>query len=237
MIEIYHQIPPPDARLGLLRAEGVHPEIFPPDFERLLQALLAQRQHPLSATEETIRQAVRDLLRHGRYRPTGRGKPASEYLLRSVQPSPDAPGFPRINALVDVCNYLSLRTLLPISLWDLDRAATHRFIFRRGHAGEAYRFNEGGQDIALEDLLLGCGYYPDQSPQGIPLVNPVRDSLATKTRADTRRVAACVYAPAAVVSAAALSALCETFADLLGRCGPCVETAWQIAEPGMTVRA
>ena len=34
--------------------------------------------------EESLRSAVRDMLRHGGYKPTGRGKPASEYLVRAA---------------------------------------------------------------------------------------------------------------------------------------------------------
>ncbi|MBL8945926.1 MAG: hypothetical protein JNK45_22370, partial [Myxococcales bacterium] len=32
-------------------------------------------------SDEAVRTAVRKLLRHGGYKPSGRGKPASEYLL------------------------------------------------------------------------------------------------------------------------------------------------------------
>ncbi len=49
-----------------------------------LTALLgAEADAPLAREEET-RRAVRDLLRHGGYKPTGRGKPASEYLVRAA---------------------------------------------------------------------------------------------------------------------------------------------------------
>ena len=33
---------------------------------------------------EALRQEVRDLLRHGGHKPTGRGKPSSEYLVRAA---------------------------------------------------------------------------------------------------------------------------------------------------------
>ena len=39
---------------------------------------------PLSRSEE-VRGAVRDLLRHGVFKPTGRSKPASEYLIKAVE--------------------------------------------------------------------------------------------------------------------------------------------------------
>ena len=54
---------------------------------------------PLTATEST-KAAVRDLLRAGGYKPSGRSKPASEYLAAAYAKQ----AFPRINALVDACN-------------------------------------------------------------------------------------------------------------------------------------
>src|SRR5262245_25422439 len=69
------------------------------------------------ATSDQVRTVVRDLLRHGGFKPAGRSKPASEYLVGAL-----AEGrFPRINALVDACNVVSLHSGLPISLVDLDR--------------------------------------------------------------------------------------------------------------------
>src|SRR5262245_36025994 len=71
---------------------------------------------PLS-TSDAIRTAVRDLLRHGGFKPAGRSKPASEYLVGALAED----RFPRINALVDTCNVVSLHSGLPISLVDVDR--------------------------------------------------------------------------------------------------------------------
>ena len=72
---------------------------------------------PLQRNEE-LRGAVRGLLRHGGYKPTGRGKPSSEYLVRAA--SEGALG--SINLAVDACNAVSLHSGLPISVVDLDRA-------------------------------------------------------------------------------------------------------------------
>lgn len=232
MIRVTHRIPRDEAALGIVRAEGVQVAHAPDGFEALLADLLDARRRPLAAAEEAVRQAARDLLRNGRYKPTGRGKPASEYLVRAAQraadPATDA-GFPRINGPVDVCNYISLKVLLPISLWDLDLAATDRFVFRLGEAGEAYVFNTGGQTIELADLVVGCAV---RGAAEEPIVNPVKDSLLTKTTDATRRVAACVYAPLTHVPAAQLEAVCETFAALLARCGTDVEAAYGVLRPG-----
>jgi hypothetical protein len=70
------------------------------------------------ARDEAVRAAVRDLLRHGGYKPTGRGKPAAEYLARAAAEGTLGP----INAAVDACNAASLHSGLPISVVDTARA-------------------------------------------------------------------------------------------------------------------
>ncbi len=219
-----------DAWLGVVYAAPVDPAAAPAALERRLAAALARRRAPLAPAEEAVRAAARDMLRWGAYRPTGRGKPASEYLLRAA--GPEGEGFPRINAPVDACNLVSLEALLPISLWDVDLAAADAYTFRRGRPEEAYVFNASGQAIALRDLAVGCRLGADGAEE--PIVNPVKDSLATKTTPQTRRVAAAVYAPA--MAAEALPAVCEGFAALLAACGAAVQTAWGVAGPGQTLR-
>ena len=135
---------------------------------------------------ETITRAVRDLLRYGTYKPTGRGKPASEYLTKAAVEG----RFPSINNLVDINNLVSLESLLPISLLDVERAAVDEFVLRRGHPDESYVFNAGGQEIALRDLLLVARASDDR-----PFANPVKDSMETKLRPESSRVMAVLYGP------------------------------------------
>src|SRR5512147_1785432 len=82
-----------------------------PDWLKALLALDAAA--PLKA-DDAVRAAVRDLLRHGGYKPTGRGKPASEYLIKAATEG----GLNAINAAVDACNVASLHSGLPISVVD-----------------------------------------------------------------------------------------------------------------------
>jgi DNA/RNA-binding domain of Phe-tRNA-synthetase-like protein len=133
-----------------------------------------------------VKKSVRDLLRHGKYKPTGRGKPACEYLLNAAREG----RFPRINNLVDINNLVSLETQLPISLIDVGLAKSDRFRVRRGRAGEKYVFNSGGQEIDLEDLLL-----VSHLPADVPCANPVKDSMATKLIDASSDVLAVIYAP------------------------------------------
>ena len=142
--------------------------------------------------------AVRDMLRFGAYKPTGRGKPASEYLLGAAL----AGEFPGVNALVEINNLISVSELLPISLVDLDLAETRSFVCRRGREGESYAFNPSGQILDLRDLLLLA-----RLPSDAPCATPVKDSQATKTRPGTRAVLGVVYAPALLAREAEAAAV------------------------------
>jgi DNA/RNA-binding domain of Phe-tRNA-synthetase-like protein len=88
-----------------------------------LAAALSTESSKLVSIDEATRKAVRDLLRHGGYKPTGRGKPSSEYLLGVAAEGT----LPRINPAVDAGNAVSLRT--------------------------SYVFNASGQTIDLGGLL------------------------------------------------------------------------------------
>ena len=75
----------------------------------LVELLRMAAAAPLQRSEE-LRAAVRDMLRHGGYKPTGRGKPASEYLVRAAEDG----SLRSINAAVDACNAVSLHSGFPI---------------------------------------------------------------------------------------------------------------------------
>lgn len=229
MLHVAHQVPRKDVLLGLVWAEKIAVDVYPDGFDEMLRKTVSTRSSGLEEDDERRRVAARDILRNGSYKPTGRGKPASEYLLRAVT-DPEY-RFPRINSPVDICNYLSLKHVVPISLWDLDRAGTDRYVFRLGQEEEGYVFNEGGQRIDVEDLLVGCRVLGDDDAGGDPVVNPVRDSQETKTTSKTRRVGACVYAPVHVISVQQLNALCRAFADLLAACGDGVVSAYGVLFP------
>lgn len=131
--------------------------------------------------DEALRAAVRDLLRHGGYKPTGRGKPASEYLVRAA--SEGALG--SINLAVDTCNAVSLHSGFPISVVDLDRARGP-FHIAIAPEGGAYVFNASGQEIDLSGLL--CLWDADG-----PCANAVRDAQRTKTTPDTRSTLSVIW--------------------------------------------
>ena len=162
---------------------------FPDSLGRLptppsLAALLAVDAAAPLYRDEAVRAAVRDVLRAGGYKPTGRGKPASEYLVRAAEEGSLVP----INLAVDACNAVSLHSGLPISVIDLDRAARPLAI-RTGGPGERYVFNAAGQEIDVAGLV---GLYDAEGPCG----NAVKDSQRTKTHAGTVRTLSVIWGAA-----------------------------------------
>jgi len=161
-------------------------------------------QAPL-ARDETTRQAVRDLLRHGGYKPTGRGKPASEYLVRAAEEGTLA----SINPSVDACNAVSLHSGLPISLVDLDRTRPPLSVAVAA-AGQAYVFNRSGQVMDAAGLL--CLHDADG-----PCANAVKDSERTKTHPGTTRTLSLVWGSHAVPGRSA--SVVAWYREVLGRLG------------------
>lgn len=133
------------------------------------------------AVTEDVKTAVRALLRHGGYKPSGRGKPASEYLAQAA-----AEGrFPSVNPAVDVCNHVSLHSGLPISVVDLDLATPPLSLVICAE-GTTYIFNPSGQTIDASGL---CALTDAAGPCG----TPVKDAQRTKTHAGTRTLLSIVW--------------------------------------------
>jgi DNA/RNA-binding domain of Phe-tRNA-synthetase-like protein len=146
-----------------------------------LRALLSLDSAAPMAGSDEVRAAVRDLLRYGGFKPTGRSKPASEYLLRAAGEGSLAP----INVAVDACNAVSLHSGLPISVVDLDRAAAP-YRVAIAPPGAAYVFNQAGQTIDVAGLL--CLF----DAEG-PCANAVKDAQRTKTTTETRRTLSLIW--------------------------------------------
>jgi DNA/RNA-binding domain of Phe-tRNA-synthetase-like protein len=172
--------PHPLLRLGAFTSAFPRPlgELEAP---ALLELLDLDAETPIRRDED-VRRAVRDLLRHGGYKPTGRGKPASEYLVRAAGEGVLA----SINVAVDACNVVSLASGLPISVVDLDRAVPP---LRVGLAepGSTYVFNPAGQTIDVSGLL---GLIDAEGP----CANAVKDAQRTKTSERTTRTLSLLWA-------------------------------------------
>lgn len=153
---------------------------FPKPLGEVPATGLLQKPAPLQSSDE-VRAAVRDLLRAGGYKPTGRGKPASEYLIRATAENT----LSSINAAVDACNVVSLHSGLPISVIDLDKAKPP-FEVKLAAKDTAYVFNASGQTIDVEGLL--CLFDADGA-----CANAVKDSQRTKTSPQTTRTLTVIW--------------------------------------------
>jgi DNA/RNA-binding domain of Phe-tRNA-synthetase-like protein len=170
-----------------------------------LVALLGPNAEPLFAPDEALRSAIREMLRSTGFKPTGRAKPASEYLLRAARDGL----LGSINVPVDACNAVSMHSGFPISVVDLDRA---REPFRVGvaEAGQSYVFNRAGHEIDLAGLL--CLF----DAEG-PCANAVKDAQRTKTSDETTRTFSILWG--CVGHEPRLAEASRVYQDILSRAG------------------
>ena len=144
---------------------------------------------PLAAAESAVRMnppaettAVRTMYKRVGLDPT-KTRPSSEALLRRVRKGDP---LPRINSMVDVCNWCSLEFQLPYGLYDAARIEGDVEL-RLGRPGELYAgirkddVHVGGR-IALADAIG-------------PFGNPTSDSARTMVTTATGTALLVVFAP------------------------------------------
>ncbi|HEU5056284.1 MAG TPA: phenylalanine--tRNA ligase beta subunit-related protein [Kofleriaceae bacterium] len=173
----------------------------PPD---ILAALEPGPPAPVTSSDE-VRQKIRALLKAGGFKPTGRSKPASEYLLAAAP-------LRSINLAVDACNAVSLHSGLPISVVDLDRVHPP---LRVGLAppGATYVFNPSGQVIDVANLLCLI------DAEG-PCANAVKDAQRSKTDGATRRTLSLLWSSRELPKRG--EAACRWYIELLAAAGASV---------------
>jgi DNA/RNA-binding domain of Phe-tRNA-synthetase-like protein len=144
---------------------------------------------PLAATEASVRAtppaevaAVRSMYRRVGIDPT-KTRPSSEALLRRVRKGEP---LPRINSMVDVCNWCSLEFQLPYGLYDAGRIDGDVEL-RLGNEGESY----GG---IRKDVVHVGGRIALADRHG-PFGNPTSDSARTMVTTATTRALLVVFAP------------------------------------------
>lgn len=202
-----------DLAVVLVEARGVQLDAAGPELRQTCDEASAAASTGGSAGGDGRRQAVRDLLRRGGYKPSGRSKPAQEYLLRTVR---DEGGLPSISNAVDLINLVSLRSGLPISLVALDRVGS-RLLLRYGRAGEAYVFNRSGQQLDVQGLLCLCSVEGETSQ---PVGSPVKDSMRGKVQQSDKNLLACIFAPRAAIDPAELQVWADELVEGFRRfCG------------------
>jgi len=126
--------------------------------------------------------AVRSMYRRVGIDPT-KTRPSSEALLRRVA---KGGALPRINSLVDVCNWCSLTTQLPYGLYDLDRVSGD-IELRLGRDGEEYAG-------IRKDVVHLAGRLALVDVVG-PFGNPTSDSARTMVTLATRRALFAIFTP------------------------------------------
>jgi DNA/RNA-binding domain of Phe-tRNA-synthetase-like protein len=166
-------------RLGALVFEGVTVRDREPALDTPLATAEAQvRAHP---PEESA--AVRTMYRRTGLDPTRR-RPSSEALLRRVRKGEP---LPRINSLVDICNWCSLEFQLPYGLYDLGQVLPP-VTLRLGRPGESY------PGIRKDDVHVGDRITLADAHG--PFGNPSSDSARTMVTSATTRALMVIYAPA-----------------------------------------
>jgi DNA/RNA-binding domain of Phe-tRNA-synthetase-like protein len=105
---------------------------------------------------------------------------SAEALLRRVIAGK---GLPRINAVVDIINSVSVESRLSIGLYDLAHVQGD-ILFRAGRAGETYK-GIGKYDLNLEGLPVFCDAL---GPHG----SPTSDSERTMVTSETKHVLAVI---------------------------------------------
>ena len=185
-------------------------------------AQVVEREPRLTATlaevESLVRQqppadvaAVRTMYKRVGLDPT-KTRPSSEALLRRVRKGDP---LPRINSLVDVCNWCSLEFQLPYGLYD----AAHiegDIELRLGRDGESY------PGIRKDDVHV-AGRLTLADARG-PFGNPTSDSARTMVTTSTTSAMVVVFAPAEISGRRVAQILDETVARM-GEFTGCRETA------------
>lgn len=152
----------------------------------------AQMDAPIADTEARIRAGqefadeiarVRAMYKRVGLDPT-KVRPSSEALLRRVRKGDP---LPRVNSLVDVCNWCSMETQLPFGLYDHARIEGTTVALRVGTSGEGY-------DGIRKDRVNVDGRLTLADTAG-PFGNPTSDSARTMVTLETRSVMFVVYCP------------------------------------------
>jgi DNA/RNA-binding domain of Phe-tRNA-synthetase-like protein len=144
---------------------------------------------PLAAAEAAVRMnppqevaAVRTMYKRVGLDPT-KTRPSSEALLRRVRRGDP---LPRINSMVDVCNWCSLEFQLPYGLYDADHVEGD-VEMRLGREGESYA------GIRKDDVHVANRITLADS-RG-PFGNPTSDSVRTMVTTATVNAILVVFAP------------------------------------------
>jgi DNA/RNA-binding domain of Phe-tRNA-synthetase-like protein len=158
---------------------AVHDERLDPVLAAAEAAVRASGPTSLRARAED----VRTMYKRVGLDPT-KTRPSSEALLRRVTKGDP---LPRINSMVDVCNWCSLEFQLPYGLYDLAHIEGDTIDLRIGREGESY------PGIRKDEVHV-AGRICLADARG-PFGNPTSDSARTMVTTATTRALVVVFAP------------------------------------------
>lgn len=169
---------------GILAFEG----LTVVEREPRLDAPLATAEAQVRKAPPEERMAVRTMYRQVGLDPT-RTRPSSEALLRRVRRGDP---LPRINSLVDICNWCSLELQVPYGLYDLAHVQG-AITLRIGRPGEEYA------GIRKDAVHVG-GRLTLADATG-PFGNPTSDSARTMITTATTRALFVIFMPSSLRAA------------------------------------
>ena len=147
-----------------------------------MTAALAEAESAVRTSPPPEVAAVRTMYKRVGLDPT-KTRPSSEALLRRIR---KGDSLPRINSMVDVCNWCSLEFQLPYGLYDAAKLEGPVEL-RLGLPGEQYA------GIRKDDVHVG-GRILLADAAG-PFGNPTSDSARTMLTTETTRALLVVFAP------------------------------------------
>jgi DNA/RNA-binding domain of Phe-tRNA-synthetase-like protein len=192
-------------RPGLLWLTGATVVAREPRLDPVLAA--AEANVRLRPPEDAA--AVRAMYKRVGLDPT-KTRPSSEALLRRVRRGEP---LPRINSMVDVCNWCSLEFQLPYGLYDLAHVEGDAVEMRLGRDGESY------PGIRKDDVHV-AGRICLADARG-PFGNPTSDSARTMVTSATTDALVVVFAPASVDATRltrVLDVTAQRMAEFTGAC-------------------
>ena len=151
-----------------------------------LDPVLAAAEAAVRANPPEDAAAVRTMYKRVGLDPT-KTRPSSEALLRRVR---KGDSLPRINSMVDVCNWCSLELQLPYGLYDLANVEGESVEMRLGRDGESYAgIRKDEVNVARRICLADA-----RGPFG----NPTSDSARTMVTVATTSALVVIFAPRSV---------------------------------------
>lgn len=219
---IAFSLPPNKLRIGVIEAEGISVSSSPDEYIEEITNDVSHICAPNFMYPDRLKKGVRSLLRNFGFQPSGRSRPASEFLVKDLI---NRGMFNNINNIVDINNHTSLMTHLPISILNLD-VTGYDLSLRLGMEEETYIFNKTGQLLSLKNLLLIA-----KNADGItPFCSPVKDSHESKIFEDTKNILVCIYTSSSLSTKEELENILKSFSDKLVKYAKAVHIEYKVID-------